>query len=510
MIIKEQLCTASDCYKSNKYIEVKGLVLHSVGCPQPDPNVFYNTWNQSGKKACCHAVIGDEGVVIQCLPWTMRGWHVGSDSRGSFNNTHIGVEMTESSTIKYTSGSNWEETSDGVATKEHVLSTYKTAVELFAFLCDKYNLNPLDDGVIVSHSEAHKLGYGSNHGDVEHIWRKFNLDMDMFRQSVSDKLAELRAQDTAQDSDTNTTSELTAITGKSVALPDRCKEVITSHGVSEPYLSYVDMYFDLGAKENIRGDIALAQSIVETGWFTFKGDVKPSQNNFAGLGATGNGVRGNFYSTPEEGILAQIQHLKAYANKEELNMPCVDNRFKYVERGVSPYVEYLGIQENPSHKGWAAGAKYGSKILSVLSQLLSGVSIEQSGTQQSEQSNQSGNKDESKLYNVVLLEGYEPIYRRDLSLDMAISFAENTRPYAVVDDNGSVVYRCDIAQSAEFVPFRVKVNVSSLNIRSTPNGEIVGKITDFGVYTIVAVDGNWGKLKSGKGWIYLAHCTKLD
>ena len=34
----------------------------------------------------------------------------------------------------------------------------------------------------------------------------------------------------------------------------------------------------------------------------------------------------------------------------------VDPRFKYVARGSAPYVEWLGILENPQGKGWAAGA----------------------------------------------------------------------------------------------------------------------------------------------------------
>ena len=84
------------------------------------------------------------------------------------------------------------------------------------------------------------------------------------------------------------------------------------------------------------------------------------------MGVTQNGETGNSFKTPQLGIRAQIQHLKAYANTTKLKQECVDQRFDLVSRGCAPYVEYLGIQENPKSKGWAAGAGYGEKILKIL------------------------------------------------------------------------------------------------------------------------------------------------
>ena len=59
--------------------------------------------------------------------------------------------------------------------------------------------------------------------------------------------------------------------------------------------------------------------------------------------------------------------------------------------------------------------------------------------------------------------------------------------------------------------YLVKVTASALNIRSGPstNYAIRGCIRDNGVYTIVETTGNWGKLKSGAGWICLSYCRKL-
>lgn len=186
--IIESIVTNSDCYKAGRTITVKGIMLHSVGCPQPKATVFVNNWNKPGAGACVHAVIDAEGRVYQLLPWNWRGWHCASGPKGSGNNTHIGVEMTEPATIRYTSGANWEETGDGTNTRAHVMKTYKTAVELFAYLCKKYSLNPTADGVIISHHEGNGRGIASNHGDVEHIWNKFGLTMAQFRKDVKEAM----------------------------------------------------------------------------------------------------------------------------------------------------------------------------------------------------------------------------------------------------------------------------------------------------------------------------------
>lgn len=57
------------------------------------------------------------------------------------------------------------------------------------------------------------------------------------------------------------------------------------------------------------------------------------------------------------------------------------------------------------------------------------------------------------------------------------------------------------------VPFTVKVIVSDLNIRKTPNGAITGKCTGKGTFTIDQVQNGWGHLKSNAGWIYLENTS---
>ncbi len=109
------------------------------------------------------------------------------------------------------------------------------------------------------------------------------------------------------------------------------------------YLPYIKYYLSEGNKEGIRGDLAFCQSLHETNFFKFGGDVSPKQNNFSGIGATGGGVKGCSFETPRQGIRAQIQHLKAYASKKPLNFSCVDPRFQLIKnRGCAPYIEDLG------------------------------------------------------------------------------------------------------------------------------------------------------------------------
>ena len=70
--------------------------------------------------------------------------------------------------------------------------------------------------------------------------------------------------------------------------------------------------------------------------------MKPSQNNFAGIGAVGGGAAGNSFPTAQIGIRAQIQHLKAYATKDALKNPCVDPRYNLVDKGCAPTLEEIG------------------------------------------------------------------------------------------------------------------------------------------------------------------------
>lgn len=165
----------------------------------------------------------------------------------------------------------------------------------------------------------------------------------------------------------------TAIAGTAQATAEQITAYLKAKnpGAAQSVFDMIPLYLSEGAAEGIRGDVAFAQSCLETGNFGFIGSaVTLDQNNFCGMGVTVNGVKGNSFDTPQMGIRAQVQHLKAYANSEALKNARIDPRFQYVTRGSAPYVEWLGQQENPAGKGWATGAGYGEKILAILGSIL--------------------------------------------------------------------------------------------------------------------------------------------
>ncbi|MCP3740918.1 N-acetylmuramoyl-L-alanine amidase [Rossellomorea sp. BNER] len=131
--------------------------------------------------------------------------------------------------------------------------------------------------------------------------------------------------------------------------------------VNQNALQLGQLYIEIGSKYGINGDIAYAQAVHETNFFRFTGIVKPEQNNYAGIGATGPGNPGASFKTPREGVTAHIQHLYAYATTKPLpaNEELVDPRFSLVTRGSAPTWKSLNGK-------WAVpGDKYGQLILGI-------------------------------------------------------------------------------------------------------------------------------------------------
>lgn len=195
------------------------------------------------------------------------------------------------------------------------------------------------------------------------------------------------------------------ITGKSVADAERLRSYIKSvrPDIQQSVLDMIPYYISEGEIEGIAGDVAFAQSCIETGNFKFNPAtcaVTIDQNNFAMIGVTGTFLKGESFATPQLGIRAQIQHLKAYANKESLKQECVDPRFGLVLRGCAPYVEWLGMKENPTGRGWASAKNYGYNVLRVLNNI----------RQIKEEKPKEEEMVELKLGDMVTLQGNAPIY----------------------------------------------------------------------------------------------------
>ena len=178
------LLTHNDCYLRGRTIRPRGVMVHSTGANNPYLRRYIapddgrlgtpspRHWNQGGVGACVHAMIGKTAdgsvAVYQTLPWTMRSWHCGR----SGNDTHISFEICE----------------DKLADKSYFQATYQTAVELTAYLCKQFSLDPQADGVVLCHSEGYARGIASNHADVLHWWGKFGVSMDNFRRDVAEKM----------------------------------------------------------------------------------------------------------------------------------------------------------------------------------------------------------------------------------------------------------------------------------------------------------------------------------
>ena len=133
---------------------------------------------------------------------------------------------------------------------------------------------------------------------------------------------------------------------------------------------FASIVYDEAVAEGVSPELVFVQAMKETGWLRFGGDVSVSQYNFSGIGAVGGGATGASFQDVRTGIRAQVQHLRAYADSSvttaSLANAVVDPRFTYVRKGAAPVVEYLGIQENPNHTGWAAAKNYGYDLVSMM------------------------------------------------------------------------------------------------------------------------------------------------
>lgn len=127
----------------------------------------------------------------------------------------------------------------------------------------------------------------------------------------------------------------------------------------------VDIYYEEAAHEGVRPDLALAQAILETGFFRYGGDVAPAQNNFAGIGSVGGGAKGAWFETPRVGARAHVQHLLAYATHREPLKPVVDPRYGIV-RSMPQYFAKCYSWESLSGKWAIPGVGYGEKIVRIV------------------------------------------------------------------------------------------------------------------------------------------------
>ena len=493
MTVNKKYVSNNNTYESNapQYIVVHNTDNFAAGA---DALAHAKAQYNGNLNTSVHYYTDDKETIYQVVPHNRGCWHVGVNYGGRFfgtvnNKNSIGVEMC-------------------VQTGYDFNKAFANTAEFVRQLMEETGI-PADR--VVQHydvcakncpSQIRKKG----------MWEEFKK--------------QIGEGNSGQKEDV---SGYTQIMGKPVATVGQMQVYIKrkNPSVGQQVLDMVPLYLSEGEAEGVRGDIALAQSCLETGNFGFSGSaVTLKQNNFCGMGVTANGEKGNSFDTAQLGIRAQIQHLKAYADKADLVNELIDPRFKYVVRGSATYVEWLGIQENPQGKGWAAGVSYGAKILAILKGII-------------------GAADSEDLEQLIQpMSGYVKVFYKGkdgLNVRNAPCLGDNV-DQVVFDGIYTVVgisadgqwYKLKsglfITSDKQYVQFMeslpaassymVKVGISDLNIRKGPgtNYERTGMFTGAGVFTVVEEAkgqgaSRWGLLKSYQkkrnGWISLDYAVRI-
>ncbi len=181
--ITEKFCTNNSRYKAAQRYTPVGVVLHSIGCPQPKASALVSYWQNNGSPYMTHYILDDQ-TIYHCMPDNYKAWHVCSPG----NSKWIGIEMGEPKQIKYTSGAKFT-CSDLSAARAYATACYDNAVWLIAYLCKKYGWNP--DTAIHTHYEVTiKRLSNTDHVDPEHLWNGLGLSysVDTLRRDVKKEM----------------------------------------------------------------------------------------------------------------------------------------------------------------------------------------------------------------------------------------------------------------------------------------------------------------------------------
>lgn len=356
--------TKGQKYKADKRLsggtgKVAGITIHNTA---DLPNVEEDaeqytraTWpNANMNDARVHYYVDDINAW-QNLEDTEVGWHAG-DGSGPGNGTTIAIEIIM----------------DGTGSKED-LGAEENGVLLAAILLKKYGLT-VEQLYTHNHWMGHpdKIVQGARKNCPLYILPHW----EQFKAKVAAKLAEISGSESSSPATPSTKGKM-AIMGRAEATAAQMAAFCLSNN-AEPRLpsctveELAALFLAEGETEGVRGDVAFAQALLETGYFKFGGIVLPAQNNYGGLGAlNGNSVgQAASFPDPRSGVRAQIQHLKAYASKDALVNECIDPRFYLVVRGSAEFVEWLGAADNPNGRGWAVpGSGYGGKIAALLDKI---------------------------------------------------------------------------------------------------------------------------------------------
>lgn len=458
MKLKTLYLTENACYKSGKRMTPKGIMVHSTGANNPNlkryvgpddgllgVNQYGNHWNTykpGGRSVCVHAFIGKlkDGSIAtyQTLPWDMVGWHSGSGSKGSAknanNNGYIGFEICE------------DNTNDAAYLKK----VYTEAVELVAYLCKKYSLDPLKDGVVICHSEGHARGIASNHGDVMHWWPKHGLSMDTFRKAVA---AEMGAAAPATKPTTHATSA-----GNANDNAAKIWKYLIDKGLSECGAA--------GLMGNLHAESALMPNNLQNTY-----SKKLGMTDAEYTAAVDSGTYTNFVRDSAGYGLAQWTY---WSRKEGLLA---------FAKAAGKSIGDLGMQLDFLWK------ELSESYTSVLRTLRSAKTVREAS-------------------DVVLTKYERPANQSESVQKKRAQYGET-----FLEKHGGKGSGGEAATALPYL-VKVTANVLNIRKGPGTNYGAAGQIRDRGVYTIVAEStgtgaSKWGKLKSGAGWISLDYASKV-
>jgi hypothetical protein len=326
VLLKRDLITGKN--RPGTKIEVRKITVHETANSSAgaDAEMHRDYAENNTRNASYHWTVDDK-VAIQLIPETEMAWHAGTNEG---NATSIGLEVCENKDA-------------------NPVARYDNAVWLAAYLLHKHRLTIND---LVPHEYWSGKRCPRN---ILPVWGQFKRDV-----AAAFSMME---------------NGRTHIMGTSEIKPEQMRSYLKKANPDAP--DYVDLYFKMEEQEGVRADVAFVQSILETNVWKFDGLVKPEQNNFGGLGATGPENTGLSFATPEEGIIAQGRHLRLYAvYAPELNDKKVDPRgLPEHLLGWAPFVEDLSGK-------WATDLMYGIKIKNILNAMSKeGVNPKDGGAQ---------------------------------------------------------------------------------------------------------------------------------
>ena len=458
--------TQSTCYKGTRTMEVKGVLFHSTGANNPwlkryvqpsdnaadraewlerlGVNAYHNDWNHIDRQAGLNCWIGKlaDGSVttVQTMPWNYRPWGCGSGSKGSCNSGWIQFEICE----------------DGLNDASYFAKVYQEAIELTAYLCRLYGIDPNGTAqcggvtvpTILCHADSHKLGLGSNHGDVLHWFPKYGKSMATVRADVAALLA-------ASDAPAEQTQP-------AVKLPITDTEKTIWDFL---YGKLGNAYGAAGMMGNLYAESALRPTNLQNAY-----EKKLGLSDAEYTAAVDNGSYTYFVRDSAGYGLAQW----TYWSRKQALLQFAQAAGKSIG-DLQMQLDFLW-QELQGYK-------------TVLETLKTATSVRQASDS--------------------VLKGYErPADQGDAVQEKRAGYGQG-----YYDKYASAAP----AQPSDTVPFLVRVSITDLNIRKGPgtNYARTGKYTGKGVFTIMEVQpgqgstAGWGRLKSGAGWISLDYTSRV-